>query len=280
MPNLQSFFACPDRTVLRLSGPGSYDFLQGLISNDITRLKAEKAIYTAFLTPQGRYLYDFFCVADGDDILLDCAAPQAASLVQRLTFYRLRAQVQITREDSLSVGQGQTADLPGLAYIDPRLPPTLGFRTIAPKAALPLPTPDDLAFSETLRLSHGIPDGPRDLESGDSLLLDYNFDLLNAISWTKGCYMGQEITARMQYRGLLKYRLLPVRISGTAPPPGSVLIRNGVEVGTMRGGTGALGLACLKISELQDLQPIPTETGQVLPFIPDWMSGLLPSPQS
>ena len=186
-----------DRALIRLSGEDVRGFLDGLVTNTLDTLPA----YAALLTPQGKVIADFIIWADGDDLLLDCGAVAAEALERRLVMYRLRRQITIKRDESLAVHWSPDgAD-------DPRLP-ALGSRWIAP--------PGDAApgwLEHRLRL--GVCEGASEL--GDLLWLECNADELNGVSFTKGCFVGQENTARMNWRGKVNRRLFVVP-SGVAPP--------------------------------------------------------------
>ena len=122
---------------------------------------------------------------------------------------------------------------------------------------------------DRFRLSLGLPDGSRDMEAEKSVLLEGGFDELNGVSWTKGCYMGQELTARTKYRGLLKRRLVPVRIDGTAPAPGTPLLAEGRDVGTMRSAAGEIGMAVVRLDAMD--QVLTADGARVTPVVPAWM---------
>jgi len=244
----------PDRGVIEIAGPDRVVFLQGLVSNDVAAVTTEQAVWAALLTPQGKYLADFFILAAGERLLLDCERAQAADLARRLSRFRLRAQV--TAQDlsaDLHVhvawdGPSPPASASVIAQSpDPRLQ-AAGTRILS--TAL-LATNADSSEWDQHRLRLGLPDGSRDLESEKSVLLEAGFDELSGVSWTKGCYMGQELTARTKYRGLIKRRLFPVTITGPAPPPGTVIMQAGRDVGTMRSSRGSMGLALLRIDSLK-----------------------------
>ena len=186
-----------DRAVIRLSGEDVRGFLDGLVTNMLDVLPA----YAALLTPQGKVIADFIVWADADDLLLDCDSAAAEALERRLTMYRLRRAITIAREDALAVHWSpEGAD-------DPRLA-ALGKRWIAP--------PGEAAngwLEHRLRL--GVAEGATEL--GDLLWLECNADELNGVSFTKGCFVGQENTARMNWRGKVNRRLFVVP-SGIAPP--------------------------------------------------------------
>jgi tRNA-modifying protein YgfZ len=152
-----------------------------------------------------------------------------------------------------------------IASPDPRLA-NFAWRILSGEPLSANATPDDW---DRYRLEAGLPDGSKDLEPDRSVLLEAGFDELGGVSWSKGCYMGQELTARTKYRGLVKRRLVPVIVEGTLPPVGSVVLKDGIDVGTMRSGRTGIGLASLRLDALGAT----LRCGQaiVLPRIPDWM---------
>ena len=288
------------RSLLRLGGADRRSFLQGIVSNDVERVSPERAIWSGFLTPQGKFLHEFFVVEEqaGPEgwFLLDCEAGRAADLARRLKLYKLRARVTIEAVEDRAVTAvfGPAAlsklNLPaeagkaaafagGLAFVDPRLA-ALGARVILPKQVVGQAVTDagchlrTLADYDALRIARGVPDGSRDLEVEKSTLMESGFDELNGLDWDKGCYMGQELTARMRYRGLTKKRLLPVEIAGPAPQAGTTLTRDGKEVGTLRSTVAAedrsLGLALLRLEALEDGPPLLAGQIPVTPRKPDW----------
>jgi folate-binding protein YgfZ len=238
----------PARAVLSVSGEDRVGYLQGLVSNDVALAEPGRAVWAALLTPQGKWLADFFIFAQGDRLLLDVEAAQAEDLVRRLMRFRLRAKVAVERE-TLAVfaawGKGCPFPQAALQAPDPRLPEA-GWRVLAGDLA----TNATAAEYDAHRLRLGLPDGSRDMEAEKSVLLEAGFDELGGVSWTKGCYMGQELTARTKYRGLIKRRLVPVSAEGALPLPGTPILRGGVEVGTLRSSSGSIGLALLRIDAL------------------------------
>ena len=243
----------PERGVVELMGedaPGDAQaFLQGLVSNDVTEAAPGHALWAALLTPQGKWLADFFVSAEAGRLLLDCERAQAPELVRRLTRFRLRAKVALrdaSADFAVLAGWGGAAAPDGAAP-DPRLE-AAGWRWLAPAGT----TGDASAADYDLhRLALGLPDGSRDLEAEASILLEAGFDELHGVSWTKGCYMGQELTARTRYRGLVKRRLVPVGVTGPLPPRGTPILLAGAEVGEMRSGRDGLGLALLRLGALR-----------------------------
>ena len=234
----------PDRAVLRLTGADRVTFLNGLVSNDASLAQPGHAVWAALLTPQGKYLADFFIYADGDALLLECAAGQAAMLTQKLMRFRLRADVAIAPTTmAVQVAWDGAPPVAPISAPDPRLAEA-GWRLLT---LAPLPETASFDAWDRHRLSLGLPDGARDLELEKTVLLEAGFDELGGICWTKGCYMGQELTARTRYRGLLKRRLFPVHAAGGLPPYGTPIRQGDREVGEIRSSSGTLGLALLRI---------------------------------
>ena len=232
--------ALPDRGLIHIEGEDRISFLQGLVSNDVAKAAPDNIIYSCLLTPQGKFLHDFFIHAGNGFLLLDCeGGARAQDLYNRLIKFRLRAKVKISVEEHHPVYAILSPSHPGLdpGSIDPRHP-SLGYRTFQ-KPAL-----DEKLFEDWdhLRLSLTIPDGSRDLQLERATLLESHIDKLNGVNWNKGCYMGQELTARMHYRGLAKKHIYTVKIDGAAPAPFSDLANGG----TMLSSCGDLGLALLK----------------------------------
>ena len=255
----------PQRAVIEVAGAEARDFLQGLLSNDVGRL-ADGALYAALLTPQGKFLYDMLLAADGERLFLDCAAAHADELLRRLTMYRLRAKVTLARRDDLAVlalfpadGEGpETApagrDGEALRYRDPRLP-DLGWRAIVPADRRDLlgaidAKPEDY---DRFRLALGVPDGERDIESGRGLLLESNFEELHGVDFHKGCFVGQELTARTKHRALVKKRLWGIRHAGgpDLPPAGTPIVLDGQDAGQMASSRDGWGLALLRLDKLR-----------------------------
>ena len=204
-----------DRALLRLSGPDVRPFLQGLITQDVTGLAPHAPLYAGLLSPQGKALFQLFLFADGEDVLLDVNAAQAEALAKRLTMFRLRRQVAIAPEPGLKVWQqwGEPSAHPA----DPRTP-LAGSRF----AATGLEPNAGLADWHARRLALGLPDS--DETGHDELLwLETNARELNGVSFTKGCYTGQENTARMHHRDRLRKRLLPVRLSAPCAPDATIM---------------------------------------------------------
>jgi tRNA-modifying protein YgfZ len=279
-----------DRGVLAVFGPDRRSFLQGLVSNDVEKIAADRAVYAALLTAQGKYLHDFFMVEIGEAIWLDAEAARLADLKRRLSMYRLRAKIEIAERPELAVaavfGEGALAacGLPaepgaarpfkdGVVLTDPRLP-GLGSRIIAERrhlAGIPGVGQADFAAYDRHRLALGVPDGSRDLVPDKSILLESGFDELHGVDWQKGCYIGQELTARTKYRGLIKKRLFPVRIDGPAPAPGTIVTLDGKDAGEMRSSRDGWGLALLRLEAVAAARPLTADAASLTPLRPGWM---------
>lgn len=281
----RQFSLSPHRSVIAVGGPDRVEFLQGLISNDTTKVAPGQAVWAALLTPQGRFLNDMF-VADGGDgmLLLETERDRAAGLARKLAMYKLRSKVTVEdRAQSLEVAMAWGPDaasvLPiagAVAFVDPRLP-ALGIRVIAPagQAATLL---QSLGFSaaplqsyDELRLAQGVPDGSRDLVVEKALLLENGFDELNGVDWQKGCYMGQELTARTKYRALIRKRLFPVRVEGAMPEPGAAIHLDDQEVGELRSGTAGRALALLRVDAARSGRALSSGDSRLTAEIPGWM---------
>jgi folate-binding protein YgfZ len=292
----KSFVALAERGLLVVAGEDRRAFLQGLISNDVEKVAASRAIHAALLTAQGKYLHDFFVAALGETLILDGEAARLGDLQRRLGLYRLRTKVTLApAAGDLGVfaafgGEALAAlglpDQPGaaapfaggVAFVDPRLV-ALGARLVMAKdagaAALRA-----LGFAEAefatydrLRLEHGVPDGSRDLTVEKAILLESGFEELNGVDWQKGCYIGQELTARTKYRGLIKKRLMAVRVDGALPPPGTPVMLGEQEAGEMRSGRDGIALALLRLDAVAAAsagQPLTSGAARLTPIKPDW----------
>ena len=248
------------RAVLRLGGLDARDWLQGLVSNDVRRLARDHAVYAALLTPQGKYLFDFFLVEGADGaILLDVAASRAAALMQRLSLYRLRRDVQIADVSAQTqvalVWRAQTGQAPlaapgALVVADPR-DAALGWRLYAQDAAAALALAGAEAAPrdayDALRVAVAAPESGVELIPDDSYILEAGFERLNGVDFRKGCYVGQEVTARMRHKTDLRKGLLRVRVEGAAPPPGTpVTTADGKPAGALFTVIDDAGLAHLR----------------------------------
>lgn len=271
------------RGVVRVGGAEAEAFLQGLVSNDVSRAGPETAIYAALLTPQGKFLHDFFVLRREDGFLLECESERRADLMQRLKRYKLRSKVDLADETeawrvALVWGEGAEAAARqgwaegAIAYADPRLP-TLGLRVLVPADTAADPhglyeaTPE--AY-DRLRRSLGVPAAPDELQIERSFLMESGFEELNGIDWQKGCYVGQEVTARTKYRGLMRRRLTPVAVEGGAPAEDGKIMQDGRDVGDLRSRQDGIGLAMLKLEALDKDAPLTCGEAVLTPSRPDW----------
>jgi folate-binding protein YgfZ len=269
-----------DRSVIAIKGAEARSFLQGLISNDMAACAPGKGIYAALLTPQGKVLFEFFVTEHDGRFLLDCAAVRAPELVKRLTFYRLRAKIDIAlavelRTAALWNGAVEAPAISGIAaFPDPRLP-ALGLRLIGP---LPLVQTAmagaELASYRRYALKLGVPDSA-DVPPDSVFALDAGLEELGGVDFKKGCYVGQEVTARMKHRASARRRFLIAEIEGDLPPPGTKLEVSGREVGTLATGTDGRALALVRldrVSEADSAQEDITAMGQKVRLRrPSWL---------
>jgi len=230
-----------DRAVIHVGGAEARPFLQGLLTNDLDQLSPERPLWAALLSPQGKVLFDMLLYDDGGGgVLADVEAPRVEDFARRLTMYRLRRAVKIATT-GLAVTAAWDGGTLGTALADPRTP-TMGQRAIGPMPVSPVP----LAQYRAHRLALGVPEGAAELGIDKTLWLEANAAELNGVSFTKGCYVGQENTARMHYRANVRRRLLPVSL--TAAPGTDRTIMSGTNAaGELRAWEGERGLAHLRL---------------------------------
>jgi folate-binding protein YgfZ len=259
----------PERGVVELTGADRVAFLQGLVSNDVAKATPGTAVWTALLTPQGKWLADFFILAEGERLLLECERAQAAMLVKHLSRYRLRAAVALrdaSEDFAVHAAWGDAPSVDAVIAPDPRLPDA-GWRVLA---AAPIPDALPAEAWQAHRLALGLPDGSHDMDER-SVLLEAGFDELGGVSWTKGCYMGQELTARTKYRGLVKRRLVPVEIDGPMPDPGTPVRFGEQEVGVLRFGADGRAMALLRLEALAEGMKLTSGASVLTVRQPSWM---------
>jgi tRNA-modifying protein YgfZ len=228
-----------DRGVIAVSGAEARSFLQGLVTSDMSKVAPGRPAYAALLTPQGKILFDFLVGEADGTLLLDCRREARDALVKRLSLYKLRAKVAIAaREDLMVVTAGPD---------DPRLA-ALGPRSVVPFAPV---ESGDAAYLEK-RLELGVPEGA-DFGSGSLFTLDAGLDALNGVAFDKGCYVGQELTARMKHRGTDRKRLLPLATADGSPLPLGPVTSGGTESGSVTAAYGQRGFALLRLDRLEGL---------------------------
>lgn len=251
-----------DRGVLRVSGADAKTYLQGLLTNDMDKTAGGGAVHAGLLSPQGKILFDFFVVADGDGFLIDAPAESVEALTKRLSFYKLRSKVEIEAEPAISVAavwddtrdlsDAPLPDLPlpdgAVAFTDPRLP-GLGLRILLPdgialdEAACATASEDDY---HAHRIALGVPEGGRDYAYGETFPHEALYDQLDGVAFQKGCYVGQEIVSRMQHRGTTRKRVVPIEGDGPLVT-GAEVMAGKVPAGTIGSVDGTHGLALLRL---------------------------------
>lgn len=263
----------PSRSLIAITGQDKVAFLQGLLTNDVTTLGPDHPLFACLLTPQGKFLYDFILSLRGEVILLECEASLRGEILKKLSLYKLRSDVQLEALDEVVYALWEAdQSLPEDAFPDPRLG-ELGCRLYG---EVP---PQGQEGSEADYILHryhlGVPEGQGELPPQKAILLENNMDDLHAISWTKGCYMGQELTARTKYRGLVRKKLFPVW--GEFLQKGEAIFQGENEVGTLmaaqRDARGdSRGLALLRLEALESPAPLLSQNKPVFYERPGWMT--------
>lgn len=245
------------RGVLRVGGDDAVRFLQDIVTNDVTKAVNGSAVHAALLTPQGKILFDFILLDTGDEILLECARDIIGDLVKRLTFYRLRAAVEIedvsdTQKVWAAWGDAPQALDEAIMYTDPRLE-DLGARIIATASLDMAGAGCDVASEADYhrhRVSLGVPEAGRDYPLGDTFPHEADYDQLAGVDFHKGCYVGQEVISRIQHRGTARKRIVPVR--GSAPlTSGAEITADGATLGKLGSVAGEIGLAMIRLDRAE-----------------------------
>jgi len=287
------FTLLDQRSIISISGKDKYSFLQGIVTNNVNNISEHNSVWAALLTPQGRYLHDFFIIKVNEKLLLECEKNRRQDLISRLNKLKLRAEVNIQLEDYFKVGvawrkngeiQFPFANNPQLdnneiVTKDPRLPvaglrlyfKTNNFSELCSRMNL---QETSLGEYEDHRISLGIPDSSRDMKVEKSYLMENNFKELGGIDFKKGCYIGQEVTARMHHRSLSKKQLIPVSIKGENPPKGSIVTINDSKAGEMMTSYNKKGLVLvlLKILQSSKKQELEWKNSTLTPIKPEWMN--------
>lgn len=253
-----------DRGVVSVTGPDAEKLLQGVITNDMGLLATQPAIHTALLSPQGKILFDFFVVKAGDGYLLDVAADKATDLAKRLAMYRLRAKAEIGHEPGgfatfasrSAAGEG-ASQTDTVQFSDPR-EPALGYRILVRHPETMRAAPQAPFDYHAHRIAQGVPEGGKDYAFGDTFPHEALMDQLHGVSFTKGCYVGQEIVSRMEHRGTARKRVVPVHAEQPLPAPGTEVRALDPEhgpqlIGTLGSTDGARGLALLRLDRAAEL---------------------------
>lgn len=238
-----------DRAVIRVDGEDAEKLLGGLVTNDVARLGAEPAIYAGLLTPQGKIIADFIITKDGDAFLIDVASEKRAELLAKLKVYRLRSKATLEERDDLAV----YADLEGAAheghsFKDPRLD-GLGSRVIGSAGR---PAPLDASAYHARRISLGVPEGGKDWDFGNAFPHEALFDQLAGVSFTKGCYVGQEIVSRMEHRGTARTRVVKVHGTAALSSARPDVKAGEVTIGRLGSVSGGDGLALVRVDRVAE----------------------------
>jgi folate-binding protein YgfZ len=262
----------PDRGVVTVTGENAREFLQGLITNDMDLLDKQPALHAGLLSPQGKVLFDFFVAPTPEGFLLEVARAKSAELAERLKMYKLRSKVTITDASPdytvaaiwgrpyAPEGDGK----PPVLFADPRLD-GLGYReltTLRSDWALGGETCDSATQDDyhAHRIGLGVPEGGKDYTFGDAFPHEALFDQLHGVSFAKGCYVGQEIVARMQNRGTARRRIVPVVAESALPAHGTPVSAGGVDIGELGSTAGTRGLANIRIDRAAEFK----EKGEAL----------------
>jgi folate-binding protein YgfZ len=255
----------PDRGVVKVSGEDARNFLNGLVTTDLTLLRPGLGRFGALLTPQGKITVDFLITeapaGHGGGFLLDCPRALAQGLADKLGFYKLRAKVAVENlTDSfgvLAAWDGEPAIKPDLAYADPRSA-ALGWRILAP-AELAQKVADligaelvDSTAYDAHRIASGVPRGGLDFTYGDAFPHETNMDRLHGVDFEKGCYVGQEVVSRMQHRGTARTRTVRILLEDFSPEPGTTILAGDKVVGTLGSTAAPNGLALIRVDRAAD----------------------------
>jgi len=251
----------PERGVIKMTGEETQGFLHRLITNSVKDIAPGESRFSALLSPQGKLLFDFFVapLPDGEPgFLIDCVRDQSAALAQRLNFHKLRAKITI-EDQSEALGVAAILDdeapvgIDGVIYSDARAP-GLGRRIIAAREVLASASNIDAADYESRRVAAGVPKGGVDFVYGDAFVQDSNLDWLNGVDFKKGCYVGQEVVARVHHRKSAKKRILKFHFDGDPPAHGAEIAAGGPPLGQVSSISGSEGLAMLRIDRLEEAQ--------------------------
>ena len=255
----------PDRGVVKVAGEDARNFLNGLITTDLDRLKPGLGRFGALLTPQGKIIVDFLITevpaGHGGGFLIDCPKALADTLATKLKFYKLRAKATVDNLSGdmgvLAAWDGQPAAQPDLAFADPRND-GLGYRVLIPED-LKLKLSDligaelvDSAEYEAHRIALGVPRGGLDFMYSDAFPHETNMDRLAGVDFDKGCYVGQEVVSRMQHRGTARTRSVKVLLDGASPEPGATILAGDKPVGTIGSSAGGKGIALVRIDRVAE----------------------------
>lgn len=240
-------FTDEKRAVLSVTGADARDLLQDLVTNDLAKVSPDTLVYAALLTPQGKYLFDFFVGQEGDDLFIDAAADIAPALAQRLSMYKLRRDMEIAATETLVTLIWGDGDAPAGARPDPR-DPSLGWRLYGDGPGAEAATREEY---DAVRIAACVPETGVELVANDSFILEAGFERLNGVDFRKGCYVGQEVTARMKHKTELKKGLVRVAVEGQAEAGSPLTTPEGKPAGTLFSNAGGAGLAHLRFDRAE-----------------------------
>jgi folate-binding protein YgfZ len=274
----------PDRVVCRIGGEDAHDFLQNLLTNNLERVSPTQGIYTLLQTPQGKYLFDFFVIEQEGHYLIDCDRDAAPELLKRLMFYKLRADVTLASLgndwtvgavwDTETSGEAGQVEMfhDGRLFNDPRLE-RLGQRFMVPAASADaalatgeVSSPEDY---DAHRIALAVP-GAQDLIADKTFPMEANLDLLNAIDFQKGCFVGQEVTSRTHRKGQVRKRIVGVTASADLPTSHTAVMAGERQAGELLSSSGAQGLALLRLDRLDS--PLTAGEIAIQASLPEWLS--------
>ena len=282
------YHLCLNKSILKISGSDRFKFLQGMVSNDLEILKKDNSIYCAFLTPQGKFLYDFYIINHKNFYYLECLKKKEDEIINKFQLYKLRAEVNFNKmqdmvcilvNNNLQKKFDQNTIENFIYFPDPRNNKFFlkGFcqkssiKSLRKEFGL---TKIDQNCYEKIRISNTIPEAEKDIKVGKTLLLEARFDKLNGISWEKGCYIGQEVTAITNYRGKLKKQIYGVKIEGKISS--NEITYNGKNIGILTSHMDDYGIALLNINETENCinqtQNLKSNEALLNPFNPNWVS--------
>jgi tRNA-modifying protein YgfZ len=249
-----------DRGVIEVAGADVTGFLQRLITNSVHDIPKGEGRYSGLLTAQGKLMFDFFVVPlpEGADAgyLFDCVKAQAGDLIKRLNLHKMRAKIAIEDKSekfgvAAAFGGEAPASVEGVVYRDTRAP-GMGLRIIAPHEALANIKDAGEAAYEAHRIAQGVPKGGADFVYGDAFVHDINLDLMNGVDFKKGCYVGQEVVARVHFRKSARKRIVKIHFDGPAPAPGTQIMAGETNIGQIGSTAAGEGLATLRIDRLEE----------------------------
>jgi folate-binding protein YgfZ len=253
------------RSILEITGSDRKKFLQGLITNDVNKATEKNLIYSAMLNAQGRFLYDFFIFEIGEKLILDCFSLRRDEIFQKLNFYKLRAKVEIKKNDEIGIfWNKEIVENCDFKFTDPRNS-KIGYRLYKASTQAALQQEDEYNF---LRIENKIPESEQDLTYEKSFILEFGFDDLNAIDYQKGCYIGQELTARTHHTGQIRKKIFHIKISDSkAIQKNSEISCEGKSVGLVLSSiffnSELHALALLKLPEAGDFENLTVENKKI-----------------